>query len=104
MDVQRDILRGPFHESRSLLLWSTGLGRLHGSSKWRVLNMRETANHEGRPMQTRNAISPIVTLVLIGVTWIGLQPGTTRTVILVVLAIVFVREVTRLVRSLRKAE
>ena len=30
---------GPFHESRSLL-WTTGLGQLHGSSKGRALNMR----------------------------------------------------------------
>ena len=37
--VQRDILGSPFHESRSLL-WSTGLGRLHGNSKGRALNMR----------------------------------------------------------------
>jgi hypothetical protein len=27
MHIQRDILRGPFHESRSLLLGSMGLGR-----------------------------------------------------------------------------
>jgi len=39
VDVQRDILGGPFRESRSLL-WSTGLGRLHDSSKGRALNMR----------------------------------------------------------------
>ena len=39
VDVQRDILGSPFHESRSLL-WSTDLGRLDGSSKRRVLNMR----------------------------------------------------------------
>jgi len=39
VDVQRDILGSPFHESRSLL-WSTGLGRLDGSSKRRALNMR----------------------------------------------------------------
>ena len=39
VDVQRDILGGPFHESRSLL-WITGLGRLHGNSKGRALNMR----------------------------------------------------------------
>jgi len=39
MDVQRDILRTPFHESRSLL-WSTGLGRLHGSNMGCALNMR----------------------------------------------------------------
>ncbi len=37
--VQRHILGCPFHESRSLL-WTTGLGRLHGSSKGRALNMR----------------------------------------------------------------
>jgi len=37
--VERDILRGPFHESRSLL-GTTGLGRLYGSSKGRTLNMR----------------------------------------------------------------
>jgi hypothetical protein len=39
VDVQRDILDCPFHESRSLL-WTTGLGQLHGSSKGRTLNMR----------------------------------------------------------------
>src|SRR6266571_9338779 len=39
VDVQRDILGGPIHEGRSLL-WATGLGRLHGSSKGRALNMR----------------------------------------------------------------
>jgi len=39
VDVQRDILGGPFHESRSLL-GPTGLGRLYGSSKGRALNMR----------------------------------------------------------------
>ena len=37
--VERDILRGPFHESHSLL-GTTGLGRLYGSSKGRALNMR----------------------------------------------------------------
>jgi len=40
MHVERDILGGPCHESRSLLLGSMGLGRLHGSSKGRALNMR----------------------------------------------------------------
>jgi hypothetical protein len=39
MDVQRHILRRPFHESRSLL-WAMGLRHLHGSSKGRALNMR----------------------------------------------------------------
>jgi len=39
MDVQRDILRRPFHESRSLL-WAMGLRQLHGSTKGRALNMR----------------------------------------------------------------
>jgi hypothetical protein len=39
MDIQPHILCCAFHESRSLL-WSTGLGRLHGSSKGRALNMR----------------------------------------------------------------
>jgi hypothetical protein len=39
VDIERDILGGPFHESRSLL-WSTGPRRLHGSSKGRALNMR----------------------------------------------------------------
>jgi len=39
VNVQRDILGSPFHESRSLL-WATGLGRLHGNSKGRALNMR----------------------------------------------------------------
>jgi hypothetical protein len=38
-DVRRHILGGPFHESRSLL-WATGLGRRHGNSKGRALNMR----------------------------------------------------------------
>jgi hypothetical protein len=38
MHVQRDILRRPFHESRSLL-WAMGLRQLHGSSKGRALNM-----------------------------------------------------------------
>jgi len=39
VNVQRDILGSPFHESRSLL-WITGPGRLHGNSKGRALNMR----------------------------------------------------------------
>lgn len=39
VDVQRDILCSPFHESRSLP-WTTGLGQLHGSSQGRTLNMR----------------------------------------------------------------
>ncbi len=37
--VERDILRCPFHESRSLLR-TTGLGRLYGSSRGSALNMR----------------------------------------------------------------
>jgi hypothetical protein len=40
MHIQRDILGGPFHESRSLLLGSMGLRRFHGSSKGRAFNMR----------------------------------------------------------------
>jgi hypothetical protein len=39
MHIERDILGGAFHESRSLL-WSTDLRQLHGSSKGRALNMR----------------------------------------------------------------
>ena len=39
MDVERHILRRSLQESHSLL-WSLGLGRLHGSSKGRAFNMR----------------------------------------------------------------
>ncbi len=38
--IERDILGSPLHESRSWLLGSMGLGRLHGSNKGRALNMR----------------------------------------------------------------
>ena len=40
MHVEAEILHSACHESRSFGWWSIGLGRLHGTTKGRALNMR----------------------------------------------------------------